>query len=201
MSSAYTNYRLPLDEESRWIRVFDLQPSYYGDEEEPICGQLRVVCLDDNPSHSALSYAWGNPLVSRQIACGIDESLSVTANCYDALQQLRLSFRTRTLWIDSICVNQANEEEKSHEVSLMRDIYSQAKKVYIWLGKGNQLSDYVMDWLANATLDLPLQLAVRVAPFPEFLRPRDLSRLLRMVLENARMGKSLSPEAPSEDGR
>jgi hypothetical protein len=107
-----------LDEESRWIRVFDLQP-YYGEEEEPIRGQLRVVCLDDNPSYSTLSYAWGNPLASRQIACGVDESLSVTTNCYDALQQLRLSFRTRTLWIDSICVNQANEEEKSHEVSLM----------------------------------------------------------------------------------
>jgi hypothetical protein len=193
MSSVYDDHHLPLDPESRWIRVFDLQPTLFGNQDEPIRGQLRVVCLDDSSSYVALSYAWGNSVASRQIACGANEGLSVTTNCYDALQQLRHSFRTRTLWVDSICVNQSNEEEKSHEVSLMQDIYDRAEKVYIWLGKGNQNSDYAMDWLANATLDLSLEFAVRVAPFPEFLRPRDLSRLLRMILEQARVGRSFIP--------
>jgi Heterokaryon incompatibility protein (HET) len=193
MSSAYDDHHLPLDPESRWIRVFDLQPTLFGNQDEPIRGQLRVVCLDDSSSYVALSYAWGNSVASRQIACGANEGLSVTTNCYDALQQLRHSFRTRTLWVDSICVNQSNEEEKSHEVSLMQDIYDRAEKVYIWLGKGNHHSDYAMDWLANATLDLSLEFAVRVAPFPEFLRPRDLSRLLRMILEQARVGRSFIP--------
>jgi Heterokaryon incompatibility protein (HET) len=190
MLNAYTDSHLPLNLESRWIRVFDLQPSYFGNEEEPIRGHLRVVCLDDNPSYVALSYTWGDPLHSRQIICGTNETLPVTTNCYDALQQLRHSSRTQTLWVDSICVNQSNEEEKSHEVSLMRDIYSQAQMVYIWLRKGNQDSDYAMDWLANATLGLsPLTLA-RIAPFPAFLRPRDAAKISRMLLEQIKLCKS-----------
>jgi hypothetical protein len=190
MSNAYNDTHLPLTPESRWIRVFDLQPSYFGNEEEPIRGHLRAVCLDDNPLYVALSYAWGDPLPSRQIMCGTNETLPITTNCYDALQRLRHSFRTQTLWVDSICVNQSNEGEKSHEVSLMQDIYSQAQTVYIWLRKGNQDSDYAMDWLANATLGLsPLTLA-RVAPFPAFLRPRDAAKVSRMLLEQIRLCKS-----------
>jgi hypothetical protein len=80
MPSAYADYHLPLDPESRWIRVFDLQPAHLGNEDEPVRGQLRVVHLDDNPSYVALSYAWGNPLPSRQIECGTEGSLSVTIN-------------------------------------------------------------------------------------------------------------------------
>ncbi len=190
MSNAYADHPLPLDPESRWIRVFDLQPAFPGNEQEPIRGRLRIVCLDDNPSYSALSYARGKPGPSSQIVCNTDESLPVTPNCYDALQQLRHSFRSRTLWVDSICVNQANEEEKPPKVSLMRDIYNIAERVYIWLGKGTRQSDYAMDWLANATIGLSPLVFARVAPFPEFLRPRDLSKLLRMALESIRMGKS-----------
>jgi hypothetical protein len=189
MASSYSNYSVPSDPESRWIRVFDLHSSF-GNEEEPIRGQLRVVCLDHNPSYSALSYTWGNPSPSRQIEGKAGQSLPVTNNCYDALQQLRHRYWTRTLWVDSICIDQANEEEKSHQVSLMRDIYSQAEKVYIWLGKGTKQSDYAMDWLANATSTLTPLVVARVAPFPEFLRPRDFSKILRMVLESARVGKS-----------
>jgi hypothetical protein len=74
----------------------------------------------------------------------------------------------------------------------MQNIFSQAKMVYIWLGKGSQHSDYAMDWLANATVDLTPLTAMPIAPFPEFLRPRDLSRTLRMALEWAILGKSLS---------
>jgi hypothetical protein len=198
MSSAYTDHHLPLDPESRFIRVFDLQPSHFGTEEEPIRGHLRVVCLDNNPSYAAISYAWRTTLPSGHIAdepslhiaCGADESLPVTANCYDALQQLRLSFRTRTLWVDSICVDQSNKKERSHQVLLMRDIYSQAQKVYIWLGKGTQDSDDAMDWLADATLDVSPLTLIRISAFPEFLvRRRDIARICRMFLEQIRVCK------------
>lgn len=189
MSVAYSNNLLPLDPDSRWIRVFDLQPMSFGNENDQICGQLRAVNLDDNPSYSALSYAWGSLAPSYQIVCKTGESLSVTENCFDALQHLRHSFHSRTLWVDSICIDQANEDEKSHEVSLMRDVYSQAEKVYIWLGRGTMHSDQAIDWLENATSTLSPILAARVAPFPEFLRPRDVWKLLRMMLESARIGK------------
>jgi len=187
---AYNNRHLPLDQGSRWIRVFDLKPSYVG-REEPIRGNLRVVSLDSNPSYDALSYVWGDPNASHQIVCSGTKTVSVTTNCYEALQQLRHTFRTCTIWIDSICINQSDEKEKSCQVSMMQDIYGNARKVYVWLGKGNQHSDYAIDWLADATLDVtPLSL-VRIAPFPAFLGSRDFFRVLKIALIQARMCESL----------
>jgi hypothetical protein len=38
------------------------------------------------------------------------------------------------LWIDAICINQKDMDEKSTQVSMMGRIYSQTQKVIIWLG-------------------------------------------------------------------
>ena len=52
-----------------------------------------------------------------------------------ALRRLRLLRRTRTIWIDAVCIDQYNLEEKSSQVSFMRDIYAQAQQLLIWLGE------------------------------------------------------------------
>jgi len=41
------------------------------------------------------------------------------------------------VWVDAICINQADLKEKSTQVSMMRDIYAAAKCVLVWLGNGN----------------------------------------------------------------
>ncbi|KAJ4371409.1 hypothetical protein N0V83_004626 [Neocucurbitaria cava] len=38
------------------------------------------------------------------------------------------------LWIDAICINQEQNTERSHQVSMMRDIYTGAESVIVWLG-------------------------------------------------------------------
>ena len=73
----------------------------------------------------------------------------VTENLYDALQQIRkhLPLLQRVvqkklgrrvegfcLWDDALCVNQDDTDEKSRQVPRMRDIYSKAYNVPIWLG-------------------------------------------------------------------
>jgi hypothetical protein len=50
---------------------------------------------------------------------------------------MRRRWRTRRLWIDSICIDQTSMEEKNHQVALMGDIYKMAEKVDIWLGAGD----------------------------------------------------------------
>ena len=52
-----------------------------------------------------------------------------------ALRSLRLPRRTRTIWIDAVCIDQDNLEEKSSQVSFMRDIYAHAQQLLIWLGE------------------------------------------------------------------
>ncbi|KAL8762929.1 MAG: hypothetical protein Q9184_001151 [Pyrenodesmia sp. 2 TL-2023] len=58
----------------------------------------------------------------------------VTKNLYDALLQLQLSCAGTYIWIDAVCIWQANVQERSSQVELMDDIYGNAAKVLIWLG-------------------------------------------------------------------
>jgi hypothetical protein len=38
------------------------------------------------------------------------------------------------VWIEAICINQADDQEKSHQVAMMGDVYENASNVLIWLG-------------------------------------------------------------------
>ncbi|TKA70324.1 hypothetical protein B0A55_09631 [Friedmanniomyces simplex] len=58
----------------------------------------------------------------------------ITQNLYRALWQLRLPDRSRRLWVDAICINQYDVTERSQGVSMMRQIYSGAQRVDVWLG-------------------------------------------------------------------
>ncbi|KAE9380842.1 HET-domain-containing protein [Stipitochalara longipes BDJ] len=58
-------------------------------------------------------------------------------NLRDALEQLRSPKNTVNLWADALCINQNNIEERTAQVARMHDVYTQAKKVHIWLGKGD----------------------------------------------------------------
>ncbi|KAI0486036.1 hypothetical protein F4859DRAFT_502444 [Xylaria cf. heliscus] len=61
--------------------------------------------------------------------------LLVTANLHTALLHLRDRFVERILWIDAICVNQENKDEKGQQVQLMAKIYAKANRVIVWLGE------------------------------------------------------------------
>lgn len=61
----------------------------------------------------------------------------MTANCEAVLYHLRHRARSRLLWVDSICINQSSDEEKSQQVQIMGEIYLQAKRVIVWLGEGS----------------------------------------------------------------
>jgi hypothetical protein len=52
-------------------------------------------------------------------------------------QLSRLGTEERVLWIDAICINQQDDEEKAHQVQMMRQIYSLAKDVVVWLGEND----------------------------------------------------------------
>ncbi|OCK76902.1 HET-domain-containing protein, partial [Lepidopterella palustris CBS 459.81] len=41
----------------------------------------------------------------------------------------------RMIWVDAICIDQDNFEEKSHQIQLMAKIYSKAIRALAWLGE------------------------------------------------------------------
>ncbi|KUI73226.1 Heterokaryon incompatibility protein 6, OR allele [Cytospora mali] len=123
----YKYDRLSNPEEIRCLR---LEP---GQGDEPLSCTLKAYRLDEDPQYEAISYVWGTSNRSHEIQCdGLP--LFITPNLRDALQQCRLSDRSRLLWADSICIDQDNDGEKSHQVFLMSKIYSQAMRVLICFG-------------------------------------------------------------------
>lgn len=68
---------------------------------------------------------------------GTKKLFYVRPNLYEALVHLRSTRREDILWIDSLCINQADIDEKSSQVSRMNEIYSKAQSTCIWLGAGN----------------------------------------------------------------
>ncbi|KAH8885912.1 heterokaryon incompatibility, partial [Thozetella sp. PMI_491] len=87
-----------------------------------------------NPTYEALSYSWDDPYAPSLLPNG-KYTVLVTPNLFLALRALQLENKPRSLWIDALCINQSSAEEKSRQIPRMRDIYSKATKVVIWLGE------------------------------------------------------------------
>lgn len=136
----------PLDFQNRGFRVAILQPA--PDFSAPICCDLAEVTLNSHPNYEAISYVWGNP--SNQAPIYLEDAESrVTANLALALRYLRLKHEPRTLWVNAICIDQSNIDERSRQVQLMKDIYSFCIRDLIWLGEANDCTEGKLNTLVH----------------------------------------------------
>lgn len=112
-----------------------------------------------NDPYDALSYTWGQAdatSVIEIIAQDTVHELPITPNLESALRQLRDEnnpLKYRLLWIDAICINQNDDDEKNNQVPQMGAIFSQARKVLVWLGKSESGSDKALQFI-HQILDL-----------------------------------------------
>ncbi|KAI0468971.1 heterokaryon incompatibility protein-domain-containing protein [Xylaria cf. heliscus] len=153
------------------IRVLDLLPSV--NRNSPIRCNIRQVELGTpGASYEALSYVWGARHGSVPITCN-NQDLLVTPNCLAALVQFRRPLRSRTLWIDAICIDQGADAvataERNRQVAMMGDVYRLAKGVIIWLGPG------------NPTLTPQLFRYLKVLAFFRHLDVMDIPRMVHWV--------------------
>jgi hypothetical protein len=101
--------------------------------------------LDSNPTFLALSYVWGDEN-NRRVILVNKHPFRVTRNLFDAMMGLRES-ESLIVWIDAICINQMDNEEKAWQVRLMGNLYQKASGVLAWLGASADDSDAVIDYL------------------------------------------------------
>ncbi|CZR44011.1 uncharacterized protein FPRO_13819 [Fusarium proliferatum ET1] len=113
-----------------FFRVFELGP---GKDSDPLQGNLRTYLRERAPKYEALSYVWGSSVQNRHMKCN-DQTFMITDSLDTALRRLRLVGDSRCLWVDQICIDQTSLEERSEQVSIMREIYSGATLVNAWLG-------------------------------------------------------------------
>jgi hypothetical protein len=133
----------PLDPTGTEIRLIKLEPS------QQFSAQVRcsifTVRLEDAPTYNALSYVWGDR--SNLICIKLNGCLfPVGVNLYLALRRLRSLAKDvpAVYWVDAICIDQKNDEERGHQVSMMRNIYEGANEVSVWLGEAAQGSALAM---------------------------------------------------------
>lgn len=152
---------LKLDDPKEEIRLVKLQPCRDGEGLLEAC--MYKARLSDDPEYEALSYVWGDNTLGRVIQItpfnienratsrfpppldfqpashhqsGLtSHSLPVTDNLDLALRRLRQATEERVSWIDAICMNQSNHDERACQVSIMGRIFKQATNVLGWLGR------------------------------------------------------------------
>jgi len=137
--------------------------------------------------YEAISYTWGwPPDLGSEIALN-DGSFRVSAKVKDMLKGLALPSKARFVWIDSICINQADTDEKSTQIRMMRDIYREAAQVTAWLGPDPDavgIRDFVLElchfWHGLGMRgDLGMAIMARYGAEAQVSRFVALKRLLR----------------------
>ncbi|KAE8444850.1 hypothetical protein EG329_014205 [Mollisiaceae sp. DMI_Dod_QoI] len=108
----------------------------------------RAIYISDDPPQTRKSlyeglsqfilYAWGMEQSNEQRMKTPSTSRQIRNNLHDALLRIRLRNKTRWLWVDALCINQADNRERTHQVGMMGTIYQSAKRVIAWLGDGNE---------------------------------------------------------------
>ena len=125
-----------LDAAKREFRVLKIAAADQQDRLKKLELSATVQRIGDETHYWALSYTWGKPVPTFTVSLnGID--FDVQQNLYEALQHFRPLTGSVTIWVDAICINQADTAEREAQVAMMRDIYAGAAMVYAWLGPGH----------------------------------------------------------------
>lgn len=129
---------VPFASASTQIRLLQLLP---GKRRSQISVTIETVPVGrdkDVPRFTALSYHWGPEGNESFIhVSGTDQTIAVRQNLFEALYHLRDSKTPCRLWIDAICIDQNNEEEKSEQMNLMASVFMSATEVIAWIGTGS----------------------------------------------------------------
>lgn len=144
---------LPVDEDT--IRLLHLQAA--NTPEADIKCTLAIATLSQGLRYEAVSYSWGTPSTKRTIYIE-GQQVRVRENLYDCLLRARSSLEVRVLWIDAICVNQADLREKGHQIHLMPKIFTNAERVLVWVGEAAHDSDQFF-YMSIDSVQYPLHLS------------------------------------------
>lgn len=99
--------------------------------------QLRIT-------YEAISYCWGAPIFGHHVTVN-ELPYPITQSLYLGLQNIRFPDRSHYVWVDALCINQHNLDERAMQVSNMRDIFQKARRVLVWLGDCSSDTAFALD--------------------------------------------------------
>lgn len=124
----------PLDAEQKEFRLLTVQG--YSISTDPVRCTMSHASLRNaqKPRYEAISYVWGDQ-TKRSFIIVDGKVLGVPASAEYVLRRMRKEEEDRMLWIDAVCINQDDLEERNHQVALMVDVYSNTSLCLVWLGE------------------------------------------------------------------
>jgi Heterokaryon incompatibility protein (HET) len=146
--SKYSGFK-PLRSDRSEIRLLRL-------EKGADANRLRyVTCHADlgrSPEYSALSYSWGSPVPGNALKEIFihGESVAVRPILSSFLEIMASQNPGMDLWIDALCINQSDVKERNRQISIMGEIYKTAQLVYVWLGPGDDDTNYAMEHIKDS---------------------------------------------------
>lgn len=122
----------------------------------------ELIHIHDHPNriqedYEAVSWCWGTEKKDRLLRIREGDRAQhfpITANLEAALRALRYENTARYLWIDFICINQRNTQERNEQVPKMNEIYGKATKVCVWLGESTEESQKAIQFIRTEVLSL-----------------------------------------------
>jgi Heterokaryon incompatibility protein (HET) len=114
------------------VQLFDFPRSQY------IYGTLSDHELSEDVSYECFSYVWGTAHTGSLIWLDIymlgTYMIEISDNLDMALRCLQHQNEPRMLWVDFVCINQDDYDERKQQVQIMYRIFSKAEKVIAYLG-------------------------------------------------------------------
>ncbi|RYN88323.1 hypothetical protein AA0119_g11946 [Alternaria tenuissima] len=103
----------------------------------------------------ALSYTWGKrgdvkSIIVNGMHKDVPKNLEAALRALRNLPETRLGMR---YWVDSLCINQEDEEERSEQVKRMKAIYGRARAVIVWLGQEEKTDKVAVQTMQHLCLD------------------------------------------------
>lgn len=134
-----------------FMRLLQIQG---GTKKDVISLRITQYAVHRRPAYAAISYTWGpNPKHIRSTNTSSSSASSTTpsdpytrlirvngrpfrvrVNLWNLLYHLRQRGESRFLWVDALCIDQENLEERNFHVQRMSKIYENSQKTFVWLG-------------------------------------------------------------------
>lgn len=126
------------------FRLLRILPS---EDDSAIQCTIRITQLEKQ-QYTCLSYCWGDETPTHII--WIDgKAFSVRQNLFEFLITARKMNIKDELWIDAICIDQTNLQERNHQVQQMAEIYHRATRVIVYPGQVSAWTGRLIRFLAG----------------------------------------------------
>ncbi|KAJ3565837.1 hypothetical protein NPX13_g7350 [Xylaria arbuscula] len=195
-----------LKEKNGRIRLLTIQPRQYTVSRPEVTSNtihcfLRLAELKDRPQYTVVSHRW-------HTTDAVDETKSLLVNgasvpvstgLFEVLHHLQKEAEPAVIWIDALCINHADEDEreKSVQVAQLAQIFSTADKTFVYLGATKDKSDDAMKVLRRLA-DEQLTLNAFIANWTPQLGHQLVQKILPSRLVNSNPAAAPANKEPLE---